>query len=397
MNMKKRILIVSHNMELGGIEKSLLGLLQSFDYDKYDVDLFLFSHSGELMKFIPKRVNLLSEIKYYSFINKELLDCLKNFQFGIVISKLLAHIKYKVFFSKTKFDINDALLNYLYYYSNKFAPTISNKEYELAISFSDVHYTTIDKVKAKKKICWIHTDYSVTHQDQKLCLNMWDNFDYISAVSVDCKKTFEQLYPSLKKKVIVIENILSTEYIENESNKFKPEFDNNYINFLSIGRFSIPKNFKNVPILLKKIRKLGINARWYLIGFGEQENNIHEEILKNGMEDYVIIIGKQDNPYPFIQACDVYIQPSIYEGKSVAVREAQMLGKPVIITNYPTAQSQLTDGYDGIIVPMDIDGCANGIAKAINNKELLNTVAQNTKKVDYTNKAELKKLYALIE
>lgn len=395
--MKKKIIIVSHNMELGGVEKSLLGLLQSFDYDNYDVDLFLFSQSGGLMKFIPKEVNILPELKYYSYINRGLLDCVKHGQVGVVVSKFLAHLKYRQFVNKNTYDNNDAMLNYLYAYANKFAPRISNKEYDLAISFSDVHYATLNRTKAKKKFCWIHTDYSVVHQDRDFCYDMWNEYDYIAAVSSECKRAFELSYPELASKIIVVENVLSKDYIESEALKFNADFDKNYINILSIGRFCNAKNFTNVPNILKRIKEKGINAKWYLIGFGEQESLIKQEIQKNGVDGDVVILGKQVNPYPFIRACDVYVQPSVYEGKAVTVREAQIMNKPVIITNYPTALSQLKEGFDGIVVPLDNENCAKGICDALNNQELLKTISENTKKVDYTNKSELEKLYVLID
>ena len=394
--MKKKVIIVSHNMDLGGVEKSLLSMLQLFDYNSYDVDLFLFSHSGALMKFIPNKVKILPENTYYSHINKSLISCIKKRQMKIVFSKCVSRIKYKKFMFHNSNQISDAAINYLYSFSNRFAPVISEEEYDLAISFSDVHYAVIDKVKAKKKVCWIHTDYSVTHQDTDFCFNMWNSFDNIVAVSKDCKTAFELSYPTLADKVIVIENTLSKHYVENESKSFNVEKEDECISILSIGRFCVAKNFVNVPHILKGIRNYGINARWYLIGYGEQEEAIKKEIINSGMEETVVLLGKKENPYHYIKNCDVYIQPSIYEGKSVTVREAQMLGKPVIITDYPTAHSQLKDGYDGVIVPMDIEGCIQAIVNVLNNKELLNTITENIKKNDYTNKLELKKLYAII-
>ena len=94
--------------------------------------------------------------------------------------------------------------------------------------------------------------------------------------------------------------------------------------------------------------------------------------------DNVIILGKKENPYPYIKACDIYIQPSRYEGKAVTVREAQMLNKPVIITNFLTAKSQLEDGFDGIIVPMDNEKCAEGIISLIKNERLRDELIENT-------------------
>ena len=115
------------------------------------------------------------------------------------------------------------------------------------------------------------------------------------------------------------------------------------------------------------------------------------------MQDYVIILGKKENPYPYIKKCDIYIQPSRYEGKCVAVREAQMLGKPVIITNYVTSGSQLEDGVDGIIVPMDNEGCADHIAEVIKNDELREVLKNNMATRDYTNSKEIEKIYHIIK
>ena len=114
------------------------------------------------------------------------------------------------------------------------------------------------------------------------------------------------------------------------------------------------------------------------------------------MENYVVVLGKKINPYPYIKACDFYVQPSRYEGKAVTVREAQILCKPVIITDFPTAKSQLKDGYDGIIVPMDDKGCAEGIVNFINNNELQKKIINNLKKNDYSNSNEINKIYTLI-
>ena len=169
------------------------------------------------------------------------------------------------------------------------------------------------------------------------------------------------------------------------------------VNLLSIGRFCTAKNFDNVPFICKLIRQQGLDVKWYLIGYGGDEALIRKNIREQGMEDHVIILGKKENPYPYIKACDVYVQPSRYEGKCVAVREAQMLGKPVVITNYATSASQLQDGVDGVIVPMDNGGCAAGIAALLRDKEALKRLSDTCRQRDYSNADEVNKLYALME
>ena len=115
------------------------------------------------------------------------------------------------------------------------------------------------------------------------------------------------------------------------------------------------------------------------------------------IENYVFILGKKENPYPYIKACDLYIQPSRFEGKAVTVREAQILNKPVIITNYPTAASQIEDGRDGIIVPMDNWECAKGIYNIIKDIDVQQALIEFTKNNNYVNNDEVQKIYDLME
>ena len=135
--------------------------------------------------------------------------------------------------------------------------------------------------------------------------------------------------------------------------------------------------------------------KWYIIGYGD-DTLIRQKIKDAGMENHVVILGKRDNPYPYIKACDIYVQPSRYEGKSVTVREAQMLCKPVVVTNYPTASSQIKNGVDGIIVPMDNDGCAKGLDKVILDKDMQKRLTDYLKTHDYGNESEVEKIYQLL-
>ena len=169
------------------------------------------------------------------------------------------------------------------------------------------------------------------------------------------------------------------------------------LHLLSVGRFSHAKNYDNVPDIGRQMTETSaVDFRWFIIGYGPDEQLIRAKIAEAGMEGRIIILGKRINPYPYIKACDIYVQPSRYEGKSVTVREAQMLYKPVVVTNYPTASSQIKDGKDGVIVPMDNQGCAEGIVNLIRNKAKQEEIIYYLKTHDYGNEAEVEKLYKLI-
>ena len=396
--MKKKIFIFSHAMEIGGAERALLGLLNSFDYSKYEVNLFLLQHSGELMPLIPKQVNLLPEISQYSAIMKPMVLALKEGQIKVVLGRLCGKLKAKLYDIKHTLNRSAVAIEYSHKHTVKYLPKVNNEHYDIAISFLTPHYIVSEKVNADKKIAWIHTDYSTIELDVKSELAMWSKFDNIVSISDDVTRAFLSTFPSLENKIVKIENILSKDFIEEQADLFnvKNEMTDDSVKLLSIGRFCEAKNFDDVPEIASIIKSKGVEFKWYIIGYGADENLIKSKIAQYNMEDTVIILGKKENPYPYIKACDIYVQPSRYEGKCVAVREAQILNKPVIITNYASSKSQLQDGFDGVIVPMDNQGCADGIVKVIDDKDLQNQLIENTKKTDYTNSKEIEKLYKLI-
>lgn len=395
----KKILIFSQAMEIGGAERALLSLLEAIDTTQYKVDLFLMRHQGELMDMIPQKISLLPEDKRYSSLGVPLIDAIKGGNFDIALGRIVGKFKTKLFVSKNQINNEKAIADL---YSHKFLvsclPMISDYEYDVAISFLAPHYFIDKNIKAKKKIAWIHTDYSTIELDVKSELAMWSKFDNIVSISDDVTRAFLSTFPSLENKIVKIENILSKDFIEEQADLFnvKNEMTGDSVKLLSIGRFCEAKNFDNVPEIASIIKSKGIDFIWYIIGYGADENLIKSKITQYNMEDTVIILGKKENPYPYIKACDVYVQPSRYEGKCVAVREAQLLNKPVVITNYASSKSQLQDGFDGVIVPMDNQGCADGIVKVIDDKDLQNQLIENTKKTDYSNSKEIKKLYKLI-
>lgn len=386
-------------MEIGGAEKALLGLLENIDTTKYEVDLFLMRHSGELMKYIPSNINLLPEISQYADLAVPIGNVLKKGHFKIAYGRYKGKKAAVKRVSELGLGDNDVAIEYSHKYTAKYMPKISDKEYDLAISFLTPHYFVTQKVNAKKKVAWIHTDYSRVEMDRESQLVMYSNYDKIASISDKAAEEFVRIFPSLKDKVITIQNILPEKYINKITDEFTAENEisnDESLKLLSIGRFCTAKNFDNIPEICKLIRNQGVNIKWYIIGYGGDEQLIKDKIAEFNMQDYVIVLGKKENPYPYIKACDIYIQPSRYEGKCVAVCEAQILNKPVIITNYATSASQLTDGYDGVIVPMDNQDCAEGIIQLLNNKELMYRLSENTKTVDYTNSKEVEKLYSII-
>lgn len=428
--MKPRIFIAMHYMHLGGAEISLIGLLQALDPEKVDVDLFVYSHEGELMKLIPEYVNVLPESKTWSMFEKSLKEVFLNGEIKMGFARLRNKYLCNAYMRQPDHNPLGADCSYLGFEVSKVLPDVNPSAiYDLAISFLTPHNFVLDHVKAKKKICWIHTDYTRVGVVADLEKKVWEQYDYIASISPEVTKTFLQVFPTCRGKVIEIENILSPDFVRHRAEECVADWgggaESECLRILSIGRFSEQKNFDNLPFICSKMieemKKLlsigrfceaknydnvpditpriieyGCDIKWYLIGFGGDEALIRQKIAEAGMQNHVIILGKKDNPYPYIKECDIYVQPSRYEGKSVTVREAQMLCKPVVVTNYPTASSQILDGEDGVIVPMDNEGCAKGLAEFILNTEKQNKIIDYLKAHDYGNVNEVNKIYQIL-
>ena len=395
----KEILIASYDMEIGGVERSLINMLSEFDYNSNNVDLMLYSHTGEFLSLLPKGFNLLPEIKEYKSFRMGVGETFRNKLYGIGTSRLLAKVLPNI---KGKIngisEIGYYQMQLMWKYSMKYLPKLE-KKYDVAISYLWPHYFVAEKVSAKKKIAWIHTDFSTIETDIKEDLRIWNKFDNIVAVSEECKNSFLNKYPSLNNKVSVIENITSPEFINkmSQENVEKEISDDKSFKLISIARLSHAKGIDNAVRALKILKDRGLsNIKWYVVGYGGDEEMIRDLIKENNLEDSFILLGKKINPYPYMKACDVYVQPSRYEGKAVTVVEAQILNKPVIITNYTTAQSQLKNGFDGYITELSIEGIADGIEKLYKDEILRNKLMNNCKSSNYGNSHELEKLYKLL-
>ena len=396
----KKILIFSHAMELGGAERSLLGLLEAIDKTKYQADLFLMRHDGELLPFVPKDINLLPEAPAYTVLARPMAQTVKEGHLLITAARLCGKIAAARFAKVHAHKESMVALEYSHKYTRRFMPPVQpNTEYDLAISFLTPHYFVAEKVRAKKKIAWIHTDYTHINVDVTSELAMWSKYDRIASISDAVTESFLKVFPSLASRIVLIENILPEKLVRTDATAdVSAEMpDDGTVRLLSIGRFSSAKNFDNVPDICRRLLEMGLAVKWYLIGYGGDEALIRRKITESGMEEHVMILGKKDNPYPYIAACDLYVQPSRYEGKAVTVREAQMLGKPVVITNYATSASQLEDGVDGIVVPMDNAGCAEGIAALLRSPEKMAQLAENCRERDYSNAQEIEKIYNMME
>ncbi len=366
-------------MRIGGVERALIGLLEQLLQEGHRVDLFLWAHDGDFMPLLPAGINLLPEIPAYARLERPIVRALADGFWGIALARLGA--KLATALRARVLGIRGFLLPRSLAYALPFLPPIPGT-YDAAFSFLAPHHVALHRAKATWRVAWIHTDYGSveTGVDHAFEVKTWSCFDLLVAVSGAVQDAFLRTFPSLAGKVMVLENLLSPAAIQRQAELGVPADMPNepgVFKICSVGRFSHAKNFDSIPEVCLSLINMGVPVRWYLIGYGMDEGLIQQRIREFGMGQVVVVLGRRSNPYPYIRNCDLYAQPSRYEGKAVAVTEAQILGKPVLVTNYPTACDQVTHAVDGWICGPAPEQIAEGIRVLAGDSALRTSLARN--------------------
>ncbi|WP_243317508.1 glycosyltransferase [Geothrix paludis] len=356
----------------------MIGLLEHLLLEGHEVSLFLWAHEGEFMGLLPAGVRLLPELPAYTMLERPIHRVLTEGYVGIALARFAAKVVTALrdqFLGRPGFLLPRSLR-----YCLPFLPPIPGR-YDLVLSFLTPHDVARAKVQADRRVGWIHTDYGSVEYgvDQAFEWPMWAAMDRILAVSEGVRDSFIKVFPEASGRTGVMENILSSTFIrqqaEGDVSAEMPQ-EPGIARLFSVGRFCHAKNFDSVPQIVRRLGELGCLVQWYLVGFGPDEVLIRRRIAEEGVGDRVIILGKKANPYPYMKACDLYVQPSRYEGKAVTVREAQILGKPVLITAYDTAPSQIRHGEDGWICSLDPQGIAEAIQMLLTKPGLMARLAE---------------------
>lgn len=395
--MKKHLLFVIPSLAAGGGEKSLVSLLNQIDYNIYNVDLFLFNHEGLFMEYLPKQVNVLPIQEEYQCFSRPMIKS---------VVALIVKGKVKIAYNRVLFAIKNRGIQNVsvreQYTWKHLSSSMNNieKYYDAAIGFlekSSIYYC-IEKVSAHRKIGWVHNDYDKLGMDPEFDLPYFNQLNTIVTVSEECANVFKRRFPNQKNKVDLLYNVVSPKMInkmaDEQADVFKRRIGETVI--LTVARLHPQKNLEIAIESCKELINKGYNIRWYVIGEGDEREKLEKLIKQNNLEKHFILLGLRANPYPYIKEADIYVQTSKFEGKSIAIDEAKILSKPIIVTDFSTAKDQITNGHDGLIVSMNANGVVKGIEKVITDKELQNTLVNNLKDTHLGTEEEIEKLYKII-
>lgn len=338
----KKVLFVVKNMNVGGVEKSLLSLLNTLDRTGYEVDLLLLEEYGGFLDAIPEWVNVII-CKDYATIKDEvnlppvlvIKKHLHNGRFGRAAKLMTAYARTKV--SK----------DYSYYYKTVFSKVGKlPKHYDVAIAYTSIiNYLTwfVDfHVDADEYIGWIHFDVSKIKPDGKMLLYLHEKMKKIYVVSQSALDAFTVMFPELKEKSELRYNVVDKKQVlalaEEPAESIR---EPGVKTIVTLGRLTSEKGQDIVPEVAAKLKEVGLSFRWYLIGDGGLRQQIEEKTKALGVEHEVVLLGTKTNPYPYLKQADLYVQTSIHEGFCITLGEAKVFGMPIVSSEFAGAHEQL--------------------------------------------------------
>lgn len=358
--MKKKLLFVCYGLGIGGIETCLVNLLNALPEKKFQIDVLLMNPEYELKPRIRTSVHYLDSFQYV-MNTTDTMNQIK--EHGGVIKNLRKFISYCDFRIRVKIGVN----------AWKAFRSLPD-HYDIAIAYSQNDYSpyyVIDKVNADRKVMWYHNGmYERNGKKYKRDQKYFSKFEYIVAVSSDCKKMLETKFETLKENIIVLYNICDVTYIQEKADSFIPSsFDKQYTHVVTVGRLTKEKGADLAVEVCRHLCEKGLSIKWHWVGDGNQRNEIQKKVEKYKLQDHFIFEGNQKNPYPYIKCADVYVQPSYYEAYSTTVTEAKVLHKPIVVTDVGGMREQLENINACYIVKVDIDSLLEAILCSIKTKD----------------------------
>ncbi|WP_315563760.1 glycosyltransferase [Alloprevotella tannerae] len=386
--MKKRILFMIGTLQSGGVSKSIVNLLNAMDRTTYDVHLLLLDRSGDILSpYLPSDITV--------HVNREI----ENLHRG------LRGVRALVFTGHLWLALGSLIRMLLSKFSRAWAgrwlaylmPRFTDLSFDLIVDYGGQQqlYYMMDKLDGKKKITFFHNDYSKWPYYYAADRLYYPKVDQILSISQTCVDVLKAYFPDCKDKISVMQNISSPVLITKQANE-TVDLPIAPLLLVSLGHIMRRKGTDFSIDAAKILQKKGVEFKWMLVG-KVVEKDLIRRIEQEGLADRFVVLGIRSNPYPYIKAADIYVHPARFEGKSIALDEAKILCKPIIVTNFSTVNDQFEDRVNASICEMNGDALADAIIELATNKELCQSYVAYLNAHIVDNSSEVEKLYAFID
>lgn len=400
--MKKKILFVINTLGHAGAEMAMLELMRNLEKEKYEISCYVLLGQGELRDCLPEHVTLLNdsyiELSVLSSQGQKALKknvCKALFVRGNIIRKLPYLLMNLMMMIKRGKIWPEKLLWRVVSDGGKFL----DETYDLAIAYLEggAAYYVADHVKARKKAAFIHIDYGKAGYTRKLDRDCYLTYDRVFTVSDEVKDHFLKFYPECEERTKVFRNLINQEEIKRKAKEeggFSDSFDG--IRILTVGRLTYQKAYEIAIDVMKKLKEEGFPVRWYVLGEGSEREKLEKQIAELGLQEDFLLMGAVQNPYPYYKQCDLYVHATRFEGKSIAIQEAQTLGCAIVASDCSGNREQIESGVDGILCDLDVDAIKDSICILILDENLRETFANVSQKKQIVHREDLEMLFELL-
>ena len=394
--MKKKVLFIIGSLQSGGVSKSMVSLLNAWDTEKYDTSLLLCCKDGDVFSdYLPKNIQLI-----YSPVIEHVMGGFSSLKW------LLAHgyfllclgVLLRLILSRMYRPLASELIA-------RMMPVVSDVHYDLIVDYGgqQLLYYMVNKLSAIKKVSFFHSDYSKWSFYYNADKKYYPLVDHIFTISQTCVDSLKHFFPNCADRVSIMENISSPTIIRQQSlepiGEFKVQIDQMKANgntiMCTIGHICRGKGFDFAIEASDILKGNGVNFKWIFIG-KVLEEDLLKLIADKELDDNILLVGIQSNPYPYIGLSDIVVHPSRFEGKSIALDEAKILCKPIVVTNFSTVGDQFENGKNGTICEMSGKAVANAIIELINDSSLQDSYRMYLESHIIDNSSEVNKLYKFL-
>ena len=384
---KKKVLFVIESLGCGGAEKSLVSLMSLLDRQKHELFIWMIHPEGPFLALLPVDIVVVEQPKYNIF--ESILYRLSAVFYSVVwrLSNKLGRCKH---WSET------------FYKCRGWAIKAPKGHWDVVFAYHQglVTYIVADKFHDCKKVGWVNADifkigYNIRYNSQ-----FYRKFDCICPVSDILHGLMDERMPEFSEKYLTVWDIINPFFTRELSKQPVQNLrtGNEECVIVTTGRLHVLKGYDMAVEAALFLKKHGLQFKWYFIGEGPERNNIEEMISSYELQNNVLLLGMQMNPYPYMAQADVYVQTSRHEGFGMTVAEAKILGLPIVSTNFDVIYNQIEHEKNGLIAEMKGEKIGEQILRLVHDDKLRerirNTVLMEENK---TSQTEVKKVEALID
>ena len=399
----KQVLFVINTLGCAGAETAMIEMIRNMDPEKYKISVFVLLNQGEMIHRLPDTVTVLNkQFPDSSGLSREGKRELNRYLFSHLFQKgsIWKNLPYVLRGFFAMFRKGRILPDKLLWRVMSDAAPRFTVHYDMAIAYLEggSTYYAADHVSADRKAAFVHIDYEKAGYTPQLDRGCYDSFDRICPVSDEVREHFLTVYPQYENKTKVFHNMIDTSKIREGAEKaggFEDDFDG--VRLLTVGRLTAQKAYETAVEAMRLLRERGRNVRWYVLGEGEERKPLEKKIREYGLERDFLLLGAKENPYPYYKQCDIYVHATRFEGKSIAIQEAQALGCTIIASDCPGNREQIVDGIDGKMCPLSAEGICDAVCELLDNKEVCIAYGKMAQKKELSEKSQLTELLKLME